>query len=91
DPLRDEEVLAAIVPRAGVDEAALAVALIDHCAGRLAYYKLPGYVAFLDQLPTTSTQKLRRADLGPLAEAPMSHPRSHDLRDQKQALRKKAT
>jgi len=90
DPMRGEEVLAAIVPAGdgpvGPD-VALARRILDHCADRLAYYKLPGYIAFLDALPTTSTQKIRKADLGPLAEDPAAHPGCVDLRHDKQARR----
>ena len=87
DPLRGDEVLAVVVPRAGADEPALARALLAHAAERLAYYKVPGFVVFRDALPVTSTQKLRKADLGGLAENPMADPRAHDLRAEKQALR----
>ena len=89
EPLRDEEVLAVVVPRDGFDDVALADAIFAHCAGRLAYYKLPGIIAFVDRLPTTSTQKLKRGDLGALATDPLAHPRGHDLRDRKQAMRKR--
>lgn len=88
DTIRGEEVLAAIVPEDGTHaDRALAQAILSHAAGTLAYFKLPGYVAFLDGLPTTATQKVRKADLGPLAEDPAGHPGCHDLRDDKQALR----
>ena len=30
---------------------------------RLAYYKPPGYVAFVDSLPSTSTRKVQRGEL----------------------------
>jgi acyl-CoA synthetase (AMP-forming)/AMP-acid ligase II len=89
DPLRGEEVLAVVVPRPGADEPALARALLDHAAHRLAYYKVPGFIVFRDALPVTSTQKLRKADLGGLADNPMAGPRAHDLRNAKQALRPK--
>ena len=90
DPMRGEEVLAAIVLASdeGVQpDEALARRILDHCADRLAYYKLPGYIAFLDSLPTTSTQKIRKTDLGPLAQDPSAHPDCVDLRDDKQARR----
>jgi acyl-CoA synthetase (AMP-forming)/AMP-acid ligase II len=91
DPLRGEEVLAVVVPRPGADEPALARALLAHAAARLAYFKTPGFVVFRDALPVTSTQKLRKADLGGLAENPMADPRAHDLRGEKQALRQAKT
>lgn len=89
DPIRGEEVLAVIVPHPGADEPALAASLLAHAADRLAYYKVPGFVVFCDVLPVTSTQKLRKADLGALAKNPMIDPRAHDLRQQKQALRQR--
>lgn len=92
DPLRGEEVLAVIVPdTADVGDEALARAIFAGTAERLAYYKLPGYIAFVDALPTTSTQKVRKADLGQLAIAPLDHPRCFDLRDAKQSMRKPAS
>ena len=90
EPLRGEEVLAVVVPKPGADEPALARALMDHAAERLAYFKVPGFVVFRDTLPVTSTQKVRKADLGGLTDNPMADPRAHDLRAEKQALRRPA-
>ena len=90
DPLRGEEVMAVVVAKdREMGSEALAREILAHGAGQLAYYKLPGYVAFVEKLPTTSTQKIRKADLGALAENPMSHPDCFDLREAKQALRVK--
>jgi len=89
DPIRDEEVMACVVPKDPCDEAALADDIFYHVAGQLAYFKVPGFVTFMDCLPTTSTQKIRKADLGTLADNPAGHPRSHDLRDLKIVLRKR--
>lgn len=88
DPLRGEEVLAVVVPRADGDGKALAESIFEHCAERLAYYKLPGYVALRDFLPTTSTQKVRKADLGDLVDTLAEDPACHDLRARKQGMRK---
>ncbi len=90
DPLRGEEVLAVVVPREADDGATLADSIFAHCAERLAYYKLPGYVALRKALPTTSTQKVRKADLGDLVERLAEDPDCHDLRERKQAMRKVA-
>ena len=35
--------------------------------GQIAYYKVPGYVAFVDALPLTATKKIQRAALKALA------------------------
>ena len=32
-------------------------------AARLAYYKAPGWIAFAEALPLTSTQKIQRGEL----------------------------
>ncbi len=88
DEIRGEEVMAVIVPQAGhAPDAALAAALFEHCRARFAYYKAPGYIAFMAELPTTSTQKIRRADLGDLAENPTRHANCFDLRARKQQSR----
>lgn len=58
----DVSVLAAFVVAPGVDAAALDA----WCAERLAAYKRPRTVKFVDALPRTPTGKLRRRDLPPL-------------------------
>lgn len=88
DEIREEEVMAVVVPRPGhVPDAALANAIFEHCRARFAYYKAPGYIAFLPEMPTTATQKIRKADLGDLAENPARHPNCFDLRALKQQSR----
>jgi acyl-CoA synthetase (AMP-forming)/AMP-acid ligase II len=85
DEIREEEVMAVIVPRPHhTPDAALANAIFEHCRQRFAYYKAPGYIAFLSEMPVTATQKIRKADLGDLAENPARHPNCYDLRALKQ-------
>lgn len=56
DELRQEEVMACIVPAPGAGQGREAAeALQDMCLARLAYYKAPGWLLFLDALPVTST------------------------------------
>ncbi|MBE0550624.1 MAG: AMP-binding protein, partial [Rubrivivax sp.] len=64
DALRDEEVMAVIVPAAGqaADEAT-AHALVQCCLGQLAYYKAPGWVLFSEALPVTPTNKIQKSKL----------------------------
>ena len=80
-PLRDEEVLACVVLSAGsrADEQT-AAAIQDWCLERLAYFKAPGHVAFIDELPTTSTNKVQKAKLADFALDPA---RRFDLRARK--------
>ena len=86
DELRQEEVMACIVPvpGAGADRDA-AEALQDMCLERLAYYKAPGYLLFLDTLPVTSTQKVQKVKLFPEGTDPRQVAGCHDLRARKRS------
>jgi acyl-coenzyme A synthetase/AMP-(fatty) acid ligase len=57
-----------------------ALSIQDWCLERLAYFKAPGHVAFLDSLPTTATNKVQKAKLADFA---VSAANSFDLRDRK--------
>ena len=64
DDLRGEEVLACIVPREPVgDMTSAAAEIVAHTLRELAYFKAPGYVAFVDALPLTATNKVQRGEL----------------------------
>ena len=81
DPIRDEEVMACVVPsRAGLVSRETAVSIQDWCLERLAYFKAPGHVAFLDSLPTTATNKVQKAKLADFAVKAAD---SYDLRERK--------
>lgn len=70
DAVRGDEVLACVVTRepvAQADRAAIAASIVEHALSRLACYKAPGYVAFVDALPVTPSQKLQRGELRTLA------------------------
>ncbi|MDM0112626.1 AMP-binding protein [Variovorax sp. J22R133] len=72
DAVRGDEVLACIVLREGVDASSastIATSIVDHALAQLAYYKAPGYVAFVDALPLTPSQKIQRGQLRELAHA----------------------
>jgi acyl-CoA synthetase (AMP-forming)/AMP-acid ligase II len=84
DDLRDEEVMACVVPMPGrVGDRGLAEALTDWCLARLAYFKAPGWVLFLDALPTTGTQKVQKTQIFPRGEDPRRRPGAIDLRERK--------
>jgi acyl-CoA synthetase (AMP-forming)/AMP-acid ligase II len=80
DPLRGEEVFACIVPKPTPD-AALAREIATWCLQRLAYYKAPGFIAFVADLPLTSTQKIQRGELRDLVASATAT--AHDLRELK--------
>lgn len=48
---------------AGADPAVLAREITEWCLTQLAYYKAPGFIAFVEALPLTATQKLQRGVL----------------------------
>jgi acyl-CoA synthetase (AMP-forming)/AMP-acid ligase II len=70
DAVRGDEVLACVVPREPVrPEARTEVAreIVTWALTQLAYYKVPGYVAFVDAVPLTASQKIQRGRLRELA------------------------
>ncbi len=81
DELREEEVMACVVPMPGAaGDHALAARLVEWCLERLAYFKAPGWVLFVDALPTTGTQKVQKAQIFPPGEDPRARPEALDLR-----------
>jgi acyl-CoA synthetase (AMP-forming)/AMP-acid ligase II len=67
DELRGDEVYACVVahimPQGHAERERLAAEVVQYCLGRLAYYKAPGYVAFVEAVPLTTTQKIQRGQL----------------------------
>jgi acyl-CoA synthetase (AMP-forming)/AMP-acid ligase II len=88
DELREEEVMACVVPMPGVPaDRALADRLMDWCLARLAYFKTPGWIMFVDALPTTGTQKVQKAQIFPRGEDPRRRAGAIDLREWKRRRR----
>ena len=84
DEIREEEVMACVVPMPGAPAGArLAGELADWCLGRIAYFKAPGWILFVDRLPTTGTQKVQKAQIFPRGEDPRRRPGAVDLRARK--------
>lgn len=84
DDIRGEEVMACISLSPDVTPGkSTAEDIFDWCFERLAYYKAPGYIAFVDQLPTTSTQKVKKGTLTEMARHLMMQPKCFDLRKKK--------
>jgi len=65
DPEKGELPVAYVVVRDGAK--VCADEILAHCRGQLAAYKIPRHVAFVADLPKTSTGKIRRAALRELA------------------------
>jgi acyl-CoA synthetase (AMP-forming)/AMP-acid ligase II len=92
DDLRGEEVFAFFVNAdAASDDEQLRIAeeVIRDGAERLAYHKLPGYAAFIDSLPLSSTQKLQRGEIKAMAAELVRLGKAIDLRELKAGMRRK--
>jgi acyl-CoA synthetase (AMP-forming)/AMP-acid ligase II len=77
DAVRGDEVMACLVLK---DKAADATEIVQWCLSQMAYYKAPGYVAFVDALPVTATQKVQRAALKTMAVDLLNDPATADTR-----------
>ncbi|MDF1598683.1 AMP-binding protein [Mesorhizobium sp. YIM 152430] len=82
DELRGDEVFACLVVEGERSEAS-ARAIVSWCLERVAYYKVPGYVAFLNALPLTATQKIQRGELKTLVPRLLADPETVDTRAMK--------
>ena len=81
DEIRGEEVMACVVPAAGATvDADAARAIQRRALASLAYFKAPGYVVFVDEVPRTASQKPQRAQIKDLAGGWLASPRCIDLR-----------
>ena len=81
DELREEEILACIVlsnKRLRLKRSA--ETLFRHVFDRLAYFKAPGWILFVDKLPTTGTQKVLKHKIFAKNEDPRKRKDIFDLR-----------
>ncbi len=89
DEMRQEEVCAFVSLRdkgeAGADKAET---LFSHCFDRLADYKAPGWIYFIDDIPKTPTQKIQKHLLLEWFSDPDKHGDFHDFRDRKKRVRR---
>jgi crotonobetaine/carnitine-CoA ligase len=70
DEVREQEVLACVCLSehartimndwSAEERQKIAISLFKHCSERLAYYKAPGWILLVDDLPTTGTQKIQK-------------------------------
>ena len=89
DEVREEEVLACIVAMPGSATGAdLAREIQAFCLAKLAYFKVPGWVLFVEALPTTGTQKVQKTRIFPAGTDPRREPGAIDLRDTKKRRRR---
>ena len=75
--------MACIVARDGAETAEMADSIMDWALQQVAYFKAPGWIVFLDALPTTVSHKLEKGKIFAKDEDPCAHPLCFDLRDRK--------
>lgn len=87
DELRGEEVLAFVVLEPGIPSTQeTAQSIFQWTSKEIAYFKAPGWIVFIDQLPTTATHKLERGTLRHLAQTLVGSGECFDMR----ALKKRS-
>ena len=77
DVVRGEEVFACLVINGGAVEDRLRD-IVRWCLTQIAYYKVPGFVASVAELPLTSTQKIQRSELKALVDRLVGDPATVD-------------
>ena len=56
----EQEILICVVPREGVPDAH---ELLTYCADKMPYFAVPRYVRFMEHLPKTPTERVRKVEL----------------------------
>jgi acyl-coenzyme A synthetase/AMP-(fatty) acid ligase len=77
DEIRGDEVFAFIINNKASDEREI----FDHCMTHLTYFKVPGYIAFVPELPLTASQKVSRGEIKALARQSLEVGECVDLRE----------
>jgi acyl-CoA synthetase (AMP-forming)/AMP-acid ligase II len=67
DEIRGDEVAALVISAKGKEDEAAARAIFDFAMDNLAYFKAPGYIAFVNELPMTPSEKVKRGDAKAIA------------------------
>ena len=89
DEVREEEVMACVVAKFPEDvngtegQAKFANELLDWCYERIAYFKAPGWVLFIDTLPLGTSAKVQKIHIFPPGIDPRQQDGSIDLRSRK--------
>ena len=80
DEIRGDEVAALIVADPGETGEKAAQDIARWALAEMAYYKVPGWIGFVDSLPRTPTEKILRAALKDVVAANMEAGSMHDTR-----------
>ena len=88
DDIRGDEVMACIIPAKGAArDLQTATDIARRSLETLAYFKIPGYIAFVDALPLTPSEKPKRGDIKALAVSLLQGGQCYDVRHLKQRPR----
>lgn len=80
DEIRGDEVMALIILESGEDQSIEnASNIVERARERLVYYKLPGYISFVTELPTTASNKPQRGEIKKLAAQILNDKQCFDL------------
>jgi len=80
DDIRGEEVAIFIILDKDLDTYDTALKIIKWALDEMAYYKVPGLIKFVNELPLTATQKVRRGDLKKLVKSTQENSEFYDMR-----------
>jgi acyl-CoA synthetase (AMP-forming)/AMP-acid ligase II len=83
DQVRGDEVAAVIIAEQAGANRVLAENIVRWSLEQMAYYKAPGWICFVDQLPLTATEKIQRGGLKNFVAKLMREGAFFDLRDLK--------
>ena len=68
DDIRGDEVAALVIANEEVTET-LARSIFDHAMENLVYYKAPAYISFVDEIPMTASEKVKRGNAKVIARS----------------------
>ncbi|MEM6582770.1 MAG: AMP-binding protein [Pseudomonadota bacterium] len=81
DEVRGDEVMACVIPAPDTTaDQQSAERIVQAALASLVYFKVPGYVAFMDSLPLTASEKPKRGDIKTLARSLLENGQCFDTR-----------
>lgn len=79
DEIRGDEVFAFLTLESPIEP----IKVFEYCMERLAYFKVPAYIAVVEALPLTASQKVSRGDVKRLARECLASGGAQDVRELK--------
>ncbi len=79
DEIRGDEVAALIVPAGGGSPADLAKSVFEHAMNNLIYFKTPGYIGIVKDIPLTASEKVKRGDAKIIVRAMVERNECYDF------------